>query len=154
MLAKFCALRAAMTVSLLLWSLSSFASLGGNIASVQEDATRMQARVQSSPHSAYTLHEMQSATGIKVREYVSSSGTVFAVGWKGAYPPNLKQLLGSQYQQYEQAMKTSTTHAGHGPVTIRLPNLVVELSGHMGDYFGRAYIPDKLPAGTNLESIR
>lgn len=114
----------------------------------------MHARVQSSQHSAYTLHEMQSATGITVREYVSSSGTVFAVAWKGAYPPNLKQLLGSDYEQCEQAMKTPTGRASHGPATIRLPNLVVELSGHMRDYSGRAYIPDQVPAGTDLESIR
>jgi hypothetical protein len=113
----------------------------------------MQARVQSTPHSSYTLHEMQSATGTTVREYVSSAGTVFAVAWKGTYPPNLNQLLGSQFEPYEQAMKTSG-RAGHGPVTIRLPNLVVQLSGHMGDYFGRAYIPDNVPSGMSVESIR
>jgi len=114
----------------------------------------MQARVQTTQNSTYTLHEMQSATGTTVREFVSSSGTVFAVAWKGAYPPNLKQLLGSQFEQYEQAMNTPTGRASHGPVTIRLTNLVVQLSGHMGDYSGRAYIPDKVPAGASLESIR
>lgn len=139
---------------MLLWSLSSSASLGGDIASVQADATRMQARVETIQHMAYTLHEMQSATGTTVREYVSSSGTVFAVAWKGTFPPNLKQLLGSQFEQYQQAMKTPTGRAGHGPMTIRLSNLVVQLSGHMGDYSGRAYIPGKVPAGTSLELIR
>jgi len=114
----------------------------------------MQARVQSTPHSAYSLHELQSATGRTVREYVSLAGTVFAVAWKGPYPPNLQQLLGSQFEQYEQAMKTPTGHASHGTATIQLPNLVVQLSGHMGDYSGRAYIPDKVPAGLSLESIR
>jgi Protein of unknown function (DUF2844) len=146
-------LRLTISAFFLLWSLSSFASLGGNVASVQADATGMHARVQSSQHSAYMLHEMQSATGTTVREYVSSSGTVFAVAWKGAYPPNVKQLLGSNYEQYEQAMKKPTGRTVRGPITIRLPNLVVQLSGHMGDYSGRAYIPDQVPAGTSLESI-
>lgn len=114
----------------------------------------MQARVQSSQHSGYMLHEMRSDTGTTVREYVSPTGTVFAVAWKGPYAPNLRQLLGSQFEQYEQAMKTPTGRASHGPVVIRLPNLVVQLSGHMGDYFGRAYIPDKVPAGMSLESVR
>jgi hypothetical protein len=114
----------------------------------------MQARVQSTQHSSYTLHEMQSATGTAVREYVSPAGTVFAVAWKGAYPPNLKQLLGSQFEQYEQAMNAPSARTSHGPATIRLPNLVVQLSGHMGDYSGRAYIPDKVPSGMSLESIQ
>jgi hypothetical protein len=143
-----------MTLCLLLGNPVSFASLGGDTASVQADAVRMQARVQSTQHSSYTLHEMQSATGTTVREYVSSAGTVFAVAWKGAYPPNLKQLLGSQLEQYEQAMKTPSARASHGPVTIRLPNLVVQLSGHMGDYSGHAYIPDKVPSGMRLETIQ
>lgn len=114
----------------------------------------MQARVQSTAHSGYMLHEMQSATGTTVREYVSPAGTVFAVAWKGRYAPHLEQLLGSQFEPYQQAMKTHSGRASHGPVTIRLPNLIVQLAGHMGDYFGRAYIPEKVPAGVSLESIR
>jgi hypothetical protein len=137
-----------------LWSLSCWASLGGDIASVQADATGMQASVKTTQTAAYTVHEMQSATGTTVREFVSSSGTVFAVAWKGAFPPHLKQLLGSQFGQYQEAMKSSSGRAGRGPVTIQLPNLVVQLGGHMGNYSGRAYIPDKVPAGASLESIR
>ena len=114
----------------------------------------MQARVQSTELAGYTLHEMRSATGTTVHEYESSSGRVFAVAWKGPFPPDLKQLLGSQFEQYQEAMKNSSGRAGHGPITIRLPNLVVQLAGHMGDYSGRAYIPDEVPAGTSLESIR
>lgn len=140
--------------SLLLGSVSAFASLGGDVASVQADATQMQARVQSTQYTAYTLHEMQLATGTTVREYVSSSGTVFAVAWKGPYAPNLKQLMGSQFEPYQEAMKNSSGPSGRGPMTIQAPNLVVQLSGHMGDYSGRAYIPDKVPAGASLESIR
>jgi len=102
----------------------------------------------------YTLHELRSATGTTVLEYESSSGTVFAVVWKGPFPPNLKQLLGSQFEQYQEAMKNLSGHAGNGPKTIQLPNLVVQLAGHMRDYSGRAYIHDKVPAGTSLESIR
>ncbi len=114
----------------------------------------MQASVKTTKTAAYTLHEMRAATGTAVREYVSPSGTVFAVAWKGAYPPNLKQLLGAQFEPYEQALKIRNGRTGHGPGTVRLPNLVVQLSGHMGDFSGRAYLPDKVPAGTSLESIR
>ena len=151
---KSLGLRVAVAFSPLLCSLASFAALGGNITSVQADAVSLQARVESRQLAGYTLHEMRSATGTTVREYESPGGTVFAVGWKGPFPPNLKQLLGSQFEEYQEAMKNLSGHAGHGPITIRLPNLVVQLAGHMGDYSGRAYIPDKVPAGTSLESIR
>jgi Protein of unknown function (DUF2844) len=147
-------LRVAVAFILLLHSLSSFASLGGNVASVQEDATGMQARVQTRQLAGYTVHELQSATGTTVREYESSNGTVFAVAWKGPFPPNLKQLLGSQFEQYQEALKNLSGRAGHGPITIQLPNLVVQLAGHAGSYAGRAYIPDKIPASTSLESIQ
>jgi hypothetical protein len=137
-----------------LWGLSCFASLGGDLASVQADATRMQASVKTTQKAAYTVHELQSASGATLREFVSPSGTVFAVAWQGTSPPNLKQLLGSQFEPYQEAMKSSSARAGRGPMTIQLPNLVVQLAGHMGDYSGRAYIPDKVPSGASLESIR
>lgn len=121
---------------------------------MQADATGMRARVQTMQHSGYTLHELQSPAGTTVREYVSPNGTVFAVAWKGTSPPNLKQLLGSQFEQYQEAMKSSSGRSGRGPVTVQLPNLVVQLAGHMGNYQGRAYLPDKVPAGISLESIR
>ena len=114
----------------------------------------MQARVQSTPLGSYTLHELQSPTGTTVREFESSSGTVFAVAWKGPFPPNLKQLLGSQFGQFQETLENLSGRAGHGPITIQLPNLVVQLAGHAGDYAGRAHIPDKIPASTSLESIR
>jgi hypothetical protein len=133
-------------------STSSFASLGGDESSVSADLSRFQGHIQNSQTSAYRLHEIETPAGIAVREYVAPSGTVFAVAWKGPFMPDLKQLLGTHYAEYQQALQSSS-HPAHGPVAIRVQNLVVELSGHMRGFSGRAYLVDQVPADVSVESI-
>ena len=41
-----------------------------------------------------------------------------------------------------------------GPLLIQEPGLVVQSGGHMRAYFGRAYIPDQVPQGVNIEEIK
>ena len=147
-------LRAVLAVCLLLASVPAIASLGGDEASVQSDAARMKAVLTTTRESAYTLHQFQTPDGVSVREYLSPSGKVFAVAWQGPYAPNLKQLLGSYSAQFEQAVQASNRPTRRGPVTVQQSNLVVQLSGHMGAFSGRAYLTDQLPAGVTTEAIR
>jgi len=102
--------------------------------------------------SAYNLHQIQTPTGTAIREYVSPSGKVFAVAWNGPWQPDLRQLLGSHFAEYQQALQSSNRKS-RGPISIQLPDLVVELSGHMRSFSGRAYLVDQVPAGVSLESI-
>ena len=60
---------------------------------------------------AYTVHEMQSSSGTAVREYVSSTGTVFAVAWQGPWLPDLRQLLGPYFDDYQRALQTASAGA-------------------------------------------
>lgn len=125
------------------------------MSSVKADYDQMQARsLKSTATAAYALHEMQTPNGTTVREYVSPAGTVFAVAWKGPWPPDLEQLLGSHFSEYQTAVQDPNRRPGRGPMTIRAQNLVVELSGHMRDFSGRAYLVDLVPAGVSVESIR
>jgi hypothetical protein len=43
---------------------------------------------------------------------------------------------------------------GRGPVQIQQPGLVVQVSGHMRAFLGKAYVPQMLPAGVRAEDIR
>lgn len=113
----------------------------------------MQGTIKNTRTSAYNLHEIQTSAGTAVREYVSPSGSVFAVAWNGPWQPDLKQLLGSHFAEYQQALQSSTRQS-RGPISVHLPNLVVELSGHMRSFSGRAYLVDQVPAGVSMESIR
>ena len=132
----------------------AFATLGEDVSTVRADQARIQATETIRQKSAYSIHELQSPSGMAVREYASPSGKVFAVAWHGPSMPNLKQLLGSHFQEYQQALQTQGQRVRRGPVLVQLPDLVVELGGHMRDFRGRAYLPDQMPSGVRAEEIR
>ena len=128
------------------------ASLGDNETTVETDRLAMGAtrRTQLSP--AFTTHELQVPSGTTVREYVSPAGMVFGVTWQGPSIPDLRQLLGSHFDQYIAAMETRRTR--RSPVLVQLPGLVVQSSGHTRAFSGRAYLPAALPPGVAPEEIR
>jgi hypothetical protein len=133
---------------------SAFAALGGDLRSVESDAAHLAARAQSTTTPSYTVQEIETPSGNTVREYVAD-GKVFAVAWKGAWPPDLRQLLGSYFPAYQQAAAAAKLRAGRtGLVSIRQRNLVVERAGHMRSFSGRAYLTDQWPAGVSPESVR
>ena len=130
----------------------SFATLGENEVSVQGDQAQMRASLRTTRASTHSVHELQTAAGHVIREYVSPSGTVFGVAWQGPSKPDLKQLLGSHFEKLRQ--EAPATRASRGPIIIRQPGIVFEMSGHMRAFAGRAYIPQLLPAGVAPEAIR
>ena len=81
-----------------------------------------------------------------VKEYLSPNGTVFAVSWRGPRPPDLSQLLGSYFAEYQTA--AAAPHAQRGHLLVQTENLVVETSGHMRDLRGRAYRSRPAAAGS------
>ncbi|MGH9140498.1 MAG: DUF2844 domain-containing protein, partial [Vicinamibacterales bacterium] len=106
-------------------------------------------------NDAYALHEIRSASGTMIREYVNSSGTVFAVAWDGPWLPDLRQVLGDHFDRYQAAMRArQQARTGRGAVVIDGPGLVVQMSGHPRAFVGRAYLPPLVPPGVRLESIR
>ena len=136
----------------LLGSASAAATLGGDQASVANVQARTHATMQVTCAGRYTLHELRLGTKTTVREYRANAGKVFAVTWQGPWRPNLRLLLGSYYQQFVQAARAQPR--ARGPVTIRLPGLVVELGGHQRAFYGRAYLSDAVPAGLRPEELR
>ncbi len=148
--------RLAFAATILLMALPAFAGLGDDVTSVEADQAHMQGTLRTTQTQAYTVHEIQAPTGIVVREYVSpASGKVFAVAWKGPWPPDLRQILSNYFGQYQQAAQAqANSHAGRKPLVIQQPGLVVQAGGHMRSFAGRAYIPDLVPQGMLAETIR
>ncbi len=134
----------------------ALASLGGDTSSIGADQVRLQGAVlRVVPGSGFTLHEMQSAAGVTVREYVSSSGTVFAVAWQGPYQPDLSQILGSYYARFQQeAERQQQIRKRRGALVIEDADLVVQIAGHQRAFSGRAYLPRAVPQGLRLQIIR
>jgi hypothetical protein len=131
------------------------ASLGGDATSVQADQVKMQGSLRTTSASSYNVHEIQASTGVSVKEFVSSTGKVFAVTWQGPFHPDLRQVLGTYFEEYAQAVQTQrASHRGRGPLLIQQPGLVVQISGHMRAFVGKAYVPQMMPAGVHVEDIR
>lgn len=149
------ACRTGVLAAALALSMPAFASLGGNLSTVETDRARMSASVSTTHASNYDVHEIQSPGRTVVDEYVSTEGTVFAVTWHGQFPPQMQQILGSYFQQYSDALQAQPTQPyGHRPLNIQMPGLVVQTSGHMRAHYGRAYVPDMMPAGLQVDQIR
>jgi Protein of unknown function (DUF2844) len=138
----------------LLWSVSSFATLGGDVSSVQSDVAHLQGSLRVTANASYAVHEIKTQTGVTIREYVSPAGKVFAVAWQGPWPPDLQQLLGPYFSKFQHAMQSEKQRAGRSPVSVHQANLVVEHGGRMRSFAGRAYLADQIPSGVTLESIR
>ncbi len=134
------------------------AALGGNVDSVQADQARMKAARAVQSHANYSVQEITTPYGTVVREYVSPSGTVFGVAWRGPFLPNLQQLLGTYYGEFaqaaQQARQTEPRRSRNAPLTVQQPDLVMFSGGHTRAYAGHAYVPGMIPPGVDAQEIR
>jgi len=133
-------------------TLPAFAALGGDAASTDTDAAKMKGQSRAMAVAGYTVKEITLPSGTIVREYVSTEGKVFAVGWSGMSQPDLQQTLGTYFEQYKAA--ASAPHAGHHHLTIHQPELVLISGGHMRAWTGKAYVPALLPPNFSVDDIR
>ncbi|HEX6821774.1 MAG TPA: DUF2844 domain-containing protein [Candidatus Sulfotelmatobacter sp.] len=134
-------------------SLPAFGVLGEDVSSVQADRVHSNASMRVTAAHNYTIHELRSATGVVVREYASASGKIFAVSWQGPTLPDLQQLLGSYFEEFQKAAQLQS-RPGHSPLLIEHPGFVVELGGHMRSFVGRAYLADQMPSEVSKQEIR
>jgi hypothetical protein len=142
-------------VAVLLNPFSTSASLGGDVASIEADRAKMQATLETTSKDLYTIHEIHVPNNVVVREFVSQSGSVFAVAWQGAARPDLRQLLGTYFDSFAKASQAKKSQrAGRGPLVIEQAGLVAEMSGHARSFLGRAYDPRTVPAGVPAAEIR
>jgi hypothetical protein len=149
------ALLAAIAFSLLLLPPRALAALGEDQASVEVDRRQFRsAKLSTRASASYTTHEFYSEHGTAVREYVSADGKIFGVAWEGPHIPELPQILGSYYDEFERGAAEVRRQRMRGPLVIAAPGLVVESGGHMRAFRGKAYIPAMLPAGVGAGEIR
>jgi hypothetical protein len=97
-------------------------------------------------------------SGVKVREYLSQSGVVFAIAWRGVHHPNFTALLGSYQLEYEKAFEAHRAqfglHRGMKARAIHSGGVHVEFGGHLRNMGGRAYVPLLIPSGVTLDEIQ
>jgi len=127
------------------------ATLGEPASSVQTDGVQLQGSIKESDRGAYRVHEIQLPSGTLVREYSGLDGVVFAVAWHGPFMPDLRQMLGRYFDAYVTVAKAK--HADHHHLQIQQSDLVVQSSGHMHAFNGRAYLPQAIPGGVSIGDL-
>jgi len=132
-------------------SAPALAALGGDATSVAADRAHLKGTLRVTPTVDYTVHEIQTPAGIVVREYVSTSGKVFAVSWRGPGIPDLSQLLGSYSAQLTQA--ANRPHYNHHRLNVESPEVMLQSGGHLRSFFGRAWVPALLPQNFSVNDI-
>jgi len=128
------------------------AALGEQESSIETDQLRMKSSFTKRVNQLYTVHELVAPYGTTVMEYSTHNGLVFAVSWHGPHQPELRQLLGSYFNLYKNAPRSSTS--SRNQASVNLPNLVVLSAGHMRAFSGIAYDPKLLPNNLNLDEIK
>jgi len=136
----------------LLGSGMASATLGEPEVSVQTDVQELRGSIKEADHGSYRVHEIQLPSGTMVREYSGVDGIVFAVTWNGPFMPNLRQTLGRYFDSYAAAAKTG--RADHHRLQVEQSDLVIQVSGHMRAFTGRAYLPQAIPGGVSLEDLQ
>jgi uncharacterized protein DUF2844 len=132
---------------------SAWAALGQPAASIENDRAAMQGELKVISADAFSVRQITTPGGTVVNEYVSPSGLVFGVSWRGPVYPNLSQLLGNYFAQFQSAARAQAPlHRRH--IFVHTPELVAESGGHMRDFRGRAYLPASLPPGVSEASVR
>ena len=131
-----------------------FATLGGGVDTVAKDHKALHATHRASTTQArYSVEEITTAAAT-VREYVTPSGVVFGIAWKGISHPDLSILLGDYKNEYEQALQRNRTPRGRRHSHVASDNIVVQKWGHMRGMMGRAYVPALIPQGVTVDEIK
>jgi hypothetical protein len=125
------------------------AKLGGDLASVQSDTQAFGASSVQTSLAGATRYSQTLPNGVTVRQFVDSAGLVFAVAWQGPVLPDFERLLGAHYPVYAEALRQQTRG-----VSVQSAGVVLESSGMMRAFVGRAYLPASLPAGLTAQDIR
>ncbi|SAL69103.1 hypothetical protein AWB69_08146 [Caballeronia udeis] len=132
------------TVVIAATGIASSSNLADAAASVLHQAT----------NNAVRWQESADANQIRVRQYVSSSGQVYAVSWDGPAMPDVAVLLGTWFDRYRQEASAALPNAsGLHSSRVSSSDLMVETAVRLRDFSGRAWLPNALPAGVTAADI-
>ena len=130
------------------------ASLGGDTVSVSDDSVKLRGQLVSTGMLQYNRHDITTGSGTVIHEYLSRSGKVFAVTWKGPTPPDLRQLFGSYFEPFRSAAAAHSQPGGHRQVSIAQSDFIVQATGHMRAFQGKAYVPSLVPSGVSVAELQ
>jgi hypothetical protein len=129
----------------------AWAVLGEHESSVSLDQRYIRGVDRQEVRQGYRLHEMTTADGGLVREYVSPAGIVFGISWHGHSMPNLQQLLGSYMTDLQQGPRQTVRRRS---LAVRTDKFVFVSMGRMRSFHGHAYVPSLIPSNLGPEVVQ
>ena len=133
-------------------ALPGWAALGGSVDTVATDQVKFQAKRAITQMRAYNIHLISSNDGTLIKEFVTPAGKVFGVSWSGPTIPDLTLLLGTYSAEFQTSVRAQPRR--RKPGVVHNPDLVVESTGHMRAFYGRAYVNSMLPSGVTAEIVQ
>jgi hypothetical protein len=127
------------------------ATLGGSLESVTSNEQRLGAVRRIQGLAAGERHDLELPSGTVVHEYVSSTGIVYGISWRGPRIPDLRELMGAYFAQLER--RDARAAAGHHRLSVAGADLVVQSSGHQHAFVGRAWVPSLVPPGVDARVV-
>ena len=137
----------------------AFATLGQSTNSIAIDAAQLGIetadlqtfKTESKPAiESYSVYQMTTLSGIEIKQFVSND-KVFAIVWQGESTPNLTQLLGKYFHDYESA---TPKYKSQTLQSIEEQDFIAYFGNARGRYYGKALIPSLMPNGLNYTSIK
>ena len=130
------------------------AGLGRAYDSVDTDRLMLGARIASVGAGPYTVHTLTLPNQGMVKEFTRSDGKVFAVLWRAPGRPDLRQLLGDNFDTMQADNAARIGRRTRRPIGVNRPGLLVQSGGHPGAYWGAAVMPQLQPAGFSASDLK
>jgi hypothetical protein len=141
-------------LSLILGTIPGWAALGQPEASVSTDQLHMKSEDRVQTFQAYKVHQLTTANGPTVREYVSPQGLVFAITWQGRSTPDMNQLLGTYVNDLQTATAAQTRIQPRRGISVKTKDFVYSNFCRLRICTGSAYVPSLIPSNVSVEAIR
>lgn len=143
---------------ILSFSTAGAAALGERIFTVSGQSKAQVSNLKitqknSSVGTPYSVQESEEG-GIKMKQFVSSDGVVFAVAWKGIAPPDFNDILGKYYSDYSAETQSVLRPRNRKKLNVKSQDFVFRNSSLGGSFRGLAYVPSLLPAGLAVEDLQ
>jgi hypothetical protein len=149
-------LKAALSASLglIMATTPVWATLGQSEASVTSDELQMKSEHRVQTLQNYKVHELTTADGATVREYVSPQGSVFGVTWHGHSAPDMNQVLGTYVNNMQTATPEQTKIQPRRGITVKTKDFVYSNFCRLRMCSGSAYVPSLMPSNVSAEVLR
>jgi hypothetical protein len=141
-------------LALTLGTVPAWAVLGQYESSVSVDQQYLVSKDSVQAFPSYKVHQLTTAKGTVVREYISPQGLVFGVAWQAPFMPNMQQLLGSYATNLQTATRAQTQVRHLRGLIVRTNDFVFSNSGHLRFWRGSAYVPSLVPNNVSVEVVR